>query len=183
MEFCMAEKWADIPGYDGLYQVSNMGCVRSLDRAVMQNNCHGGVSIRRDRGKILTPTDNGKGYLVVGLRSGGKRKNHYVHRLVAEAFCEKKPGCFVVNHIDYNRKNNMAENLEFLSQAENVRYSSGRMKKPKSRCKKTSTGEKYITKYFSHGNLRYRLSIRGVICREFLTFEEALKYRNEVIKI
>lgn len=96
--------WKDIKGYEGRYQVSNMGDVRSL------------IS-----GKTLKPSTNSNGYLRVCLMPF--RKWPLVHRIVAEAFLEREDGKNIVNHKDGNRKNNMVDNLEWCTQSYNLRYS------------------------------------------------------------
>lgn len=132
------EIWQDIAGYEGTYQISNKGNVRRL---TFVNNV-----TSMEKPHMIKPTDNGNGYLIVGLKVNGKRKMRYVHRLVADAFCTKKRGAKVVNHIDYDKYNNAAENLEWCTQKQNVRASCHRMRHEKSVCKPTNTGEKYIRK-------------------------------------
>lgn len=164
------EIWKDIKGFEGVYQVSNTGKVRRL---IFRNN-------HVVKNKIIEkkPTDNGNGYLIVNLQNGNKRKNYYVHRLVAEAFCEKPINSSVVNHKDYNKYNNGAENLEWCTQKLNVIYSSERMKHEKKKCKATNTGEKYIQKR----NKRYCVSIsRLKVYKSFSSLEEAIAFRNEVL--
>ena len=97
----MQEIWKDIKGYEGLYQVSNFGNVKSLERRV--NSCNGG---RNKKEKYIISTDNGNGYKKVGLSKNHKRKNYYVHRLVAEAFIENLNNYKEVNHKDNNKDNN-----------------------------------------------------------------------------
>ena len=170
----MIEIWADVNEYEGLYQISNLGNVLSLPRQVRQGKY--GKS-RAAGGKLLKATDNGNGYLIVSLRCNNKRKNYYVHRLVAEHFV---PNCCdgeYVNHKDYDTRNNHADNLEWCTQRENIRYSSDRMRKPHKQWKISSTGEKYI--YFRDG--RYRLSIRNLIDKTFPTLEEAVRAREVVL--
>lgn len=164
----MVERWKPIIGYEDNYEISDFGRVKSL---VFKN---GTVTKRKER--ILTPTDNGNGYLIISLIKGGKRKNHYIHRLVADAFVARPTGKNVVNHKDFNKKNNNYKNLEWCTQKENIDYSICNMKKPK-KATKSKTGEKYI--YIRNG--RYRLSIKGKTDKTFLTLEEAIRYRNEVL--
>lgn len=168
------EVWCDVDGYDGLYQISNFGRVLSLPRTVRQGK-HG--KTRTVGGTILRPTDNGAGYLIVGLRCGNKRKNFYIHRLVAEHFLPNCTGGEYVNHKDYNTHNNHVGNLEWCTQRENIRHSSDRMKKPHKQWKMPATGEKYI--YFRDG--RYRLSIRNKVDKTFPTLEEAVRHREVVL--
>ena len=98
--------WKQIKGYED-YEVSDTGLVRSL---------------KRGKKRILRPGKKGDGYLAVGLRKDGKRKNIYVHRLVAEAFIPNPLGLETVNHRDENKLNNRVENLEWMSLADNNRY-------------------------------------------------------------
>lgn len=127
----------------------------------------------------MTAWDNGKGYLIVSLRKQGKRKNHYVHRLVAMAFVENPDSKKYINHIDFNKHNNNASNLEWCTQKENTNHSAIHMRHPKANCKPTNTGEKYISKISSHGNTRYRVNLRRFgVDRTFKTLEEAVYFRN-----
>lgn len=175
------EVWKPIKGYEGRYEVSNLGNVRSLPVVRYQPSSHKDVMMyKRHPGKKLTPTENGHGYLLVGLYDGGKGKNHYIHRLVAEAFVNNPDNLPNVNHKDFNRSNNSADNLEWVTQKENTMYSSERMSRPKRISKKTMTGEKYITVRCE----KYRFSIRNKKVRfdgEYNTIEEAIKKRNAVL--
>lgn len=165
------EVWRDVPGYDGKYKVSNFGNVllcRFSNNQVKDKPCR----------KPMKQTDNGHGYLAVGLTKDGKRKTVYVHRLVAEAFVENPGGMPVVNHIDFDRQNNRADNLEWCSQEENIRHSADHMKKPKQVCQQTNTGMKHISKI---GN-RYRVSIdRLGISKRFGSLEDAIAFRDGVM--
>lgn len=98
------EVWKDIQGYEGLYQVSNMGRVKGLRK-----------------NKILHQLQRGHGYLTVDLyKDGVPRKKESVHRLVATAFIPNPDGKREVNHIDENKQNNMATNLEWVTRSENM---------------------------------------------------------------
>jgi predicted XRE-type DNA-binding protein len=110
----MEEIWVDVIGYEGLYQVSNFGRVKSLDRI---------INSRKRKGKILSNNKtNGNGYIICTLCKNDTQINHYVHRLVASAFCKKECDTFIVNHIDSNIKNNRSDNLEWISAFENVHH-------------------------------------------------------------
>lgn len=161
----ICEEWRDIEGYNGAYQVSNLGNVRSFS------------AYRRGNGRLLSCTDNGYGYLIVGLNKNNKRKNHYVHRLVAEAFIENPNGYSQVNHLDYNRKNNRVSNLEWCTPQANTRYSSHKGRHPRKH-NKTTTGEQYIC---MRGG-RYRVTISHKYDMTFPTLEEAIAKRNEIVK-
>jgi hypothetical protein len=177
----MQEVWNDIPNYKGWYQVSNLGNVRSVDRIISQFSRWGKNVPRLMPGRDLTPTGNGNGYLIVSLHSETvKRKNHYVHRLVAESFCDnplKKP---YVNHKDYNTKNNMFSNLEWVTQKENIRYSVEHMRKRRKNGTTSSTGEKYI---YARKNGFYRLAITGYKEMSFKSFELALSAKKVILGV
>lgn len=178
----MKEIWGDIPGYEGYYQVSTTGKVRSLDRDHVVNTRYGGTTIRRDKGRIITGTSNGNGYLAVYLQRDGKRTRRYIHRLVAEAFLLRLAGEDTVNHKDHDRQNNSAENLEWCTQADNVRYSADLMRKQKNTHRLSNSGEKYIYRRCRNGKEKFRVHIQKLgICREFASFEDALRFRNEVM--
>ena len=104
------EIFNDIPGYEGRYQVSNYGRVKSLSRLI---KCRGGYRINNE--KILKQKDGD--YLQVQL--GHKGKFHTIHRLVAITFIKNNDIENVVNHIDGNKKNNHADNLEWVTRSQN----------------------------------------------------------------
>ena len=111
------EIWKDIPNYEGLYQVSNLGRVKSLKRIVKRKN----ESILPIKEKILMGSIAFDGYLILGLSKNGVHTKFKVHQLVAMAFLKHKP-CghkLVVNHIDNNKLNNKACNLEIVTPREN----------------------------------------------------------------
>lgn len=167
------EIWKNIPNYEGLYQVSNYGNIKSLTRW--------DVNLREfvPSEKIITPTDNGNGYLIISLRKNRIRKNFYVHRLVAENFIENPNNKKYVNHLDYNRKNNNYLNLEWCTQKENVLYSINNMRKPKS-VVTSNTGEKYIT--YNAKYKRFRVCVRRKDCGYYKTLKEAICVRDKFMK-
>lgn len=117
------EHWKDIKGFEGLYQVSDLGNVRSCDRAVVLYR--NGYPVRQlHKGRVLIPQPRRHGYLSVWLYKGETRKQYAVHRLVAEEFCEKKDGCNEVNHKNEDKTDNRAENLEWCDRIYNVNYGS-----------------------------------------------------------
>lgn len=109
------EEWRDVVGYEGLYQVSNLGRVKSLARTVMRKN--GAPLPVRER--IMQPCLNASGYYVVYV---GYKKTE-IHRLVAPAFLGIRPRGFVTDHIDRNKLNNKIENLRYIDRSENKRNS------------------------------------------------------------
>lgn len=107
----MNEIWKDIKGYEGLYQVSSLGEVQRLAGKGSPN------------GRLLKiGYNNNGGYGIVRLSKGGASRNHYVHRLVAEAFLEPQSGKTDVNHIDLDKHNNTYLNLEWATRKENIRH-------------------------------------------------------------
>lgn len=115
----MDEIWKDIKGYEGLYQVSNLGNVKSLARVVP----HKITGSRTIPEKILKPNSDDVGYLYVSLSKDGKKKNPKIHRLVAEAFIPNPKNLPQVNHIDENKLNNRVTNLEWSTSLDNLNYS------------------------------------------------------------
>lgn len=110
----MEEIWVDIHGYEGLYQVSNTGKIKALPKYYKTGEYYG---LRFQGEKILKPYSTGR-YLVVELNNG-KPKAVKVHRVVAEHFVGNNENKPEVNHIDGNRLNNRADNLEWCTRSEN----------------------------------------------------------------
>ena len=111
----MSEIWKDIKGYEGLYQVSNRGRVKSLERIVMRKNGRP-YSVPE---LIKARQIDRKGYDRIGLNKNGKKKRFFVHRLVLQAFNSSSDETLEVNHIDGNKLNNNVENLEWVTSSEN----------------------------------------------------------------
>lgn len=111
----MKEIWKDIPNYEGLYQVSNLGNVKSL--------CYGARNIRKSNvHKILKHSPNNWGYHKVQLYKDGKSQMLYIHRLVASLFIPNPENKEQVNHIDGNKANNKVSNLEWATSKENLHH-------------------------------------------------------------
>lgn len=108
------EIWRDVVDYEGIYEVSNRGRVRSLDRVVKAND---GVIYKR-KGKYMKITINKYGYPTVRLSKDGSTNTKSVHRLVANSFLGESN--LIVNHKDGIKNNNNLENLEFVTQKENM---------------------------------------------------------------
>jgi hypothetical protein len=122
------EVWKDVVGYEGIYQVSNLGNVKRISKTR-------GVNIKYKNDYILKPMDNGKGYLRVKLTNNGISKRVMLHRIIAEAFIPNIYNKKVVNHINCNLKDNSINNLEWCTQSENClhavklgRWTQGRKK-------------------------------------------------------
>ena len=112
----MQEVWRDIPKYEGLYQVSNCGQIRSLDRVVRGG--YAGSYVRK--GALKKQSADEEGYLNVCLYKDGKPNMFRVHRLVAEAFIPNPENKPEVNHKDSRTDNNCADNLEWCTRSENM---------------------------------------------------------------
>ncbi len=108
------EIWKDIPNYNGIYQISNLGNVRSYF-----NNRHGlSKTPKLIKQKVLK-----SGYLSIGLKNQNKHKTHHVHSLVAMTFLGHKPdgtNKLVVDHIDGDKLNNILTNLQIITNRENT---------------------------------------------------------------
>jgi hypothetical protein len=121
-----SEIWKPVPGYEGCYEVSNLGNVRSLDRIIPWKN-----STRRIKGKMCSqPTEGHNGYKTVRVCRNWITKGWLTHRLVAEVFVPNPENKPVVNHKDGNKENNAAINLEWVTHSENAQhvYTLGRRK-------------------------------------------------------
>ena len=109
LTFPSQEEWQAVKGYEGLYEVSNQGRVKSLPR-------------NTTKGKILVAEKNHRGYYRVGLTKNNKQKHFSIHRLVAEVFIPNPQNKPQVNHIDGNKQNNSVENLEWVTHSENMKH-------------------------------------------------------------
>lgn len=114
------EIWKDIEGYEGYYQVSNLGRVKSVDRVVEQDLPHGLHGTITYRGKILKNQTQRNGYMYIGLHKNNIYSWFRIHRLVAMTFVPGYKEGMEVNHIDENKRNNRADNLEWVSRRENL---------------------------------------------------------------
>jgi hypothetical protein len=119
------EKWVSVFGYRGLYEVSNLGRVRSVDRTNVNKS---GVS-RVLRGKMLRLSCDSEGYAQVGLLRDGIETKARVHRLVASTFLLNDLDLPIVDHIDRDRTNNDLSNLRWASYADNRANNSRYMKR------------------------------------------------------
>lgn len=139
----MKEIWKSIKNLEGMYEVSNNGEVRSKDRIVYNN---GGYCLRK--GKILKKHKKRHNYLWVCIRG----KSYSVHRLVANAFLPNRENKPFINHIDGNQQNNNVNNLEWVTQSENMlhAYKIGLQKK---RLGKDNKCSKPINQYDLKNNL------------------------------
>lgn len=141
----MEEIWKDVEGYESLYQISNQGKVRSLDRSVINNG-----SIQFIKGKILKPINNGHGYLYINLCKDSKIKRTAIHRLVAKAFIYNPDNLSQVNHKNEIKSDNRVENLEWCDSKYNANYGNRNAKCTES--KRNKYGKK-VKQYDTNNNL------------------------------
>ena len=125
----MKEIWKDVIGFEGLYEVSNMGNVKSVDRYVKGKYEN---SLKLMKGKNMRLKKNREGYLAVGLSKCSKQKILLVHRLVWEAFNGNIQEGYQVNHIDENKTNNILSNLNIMTAKENVNWGTRNLRASKS---------------------------------------------------
>ena len=144
------ENWKAIAGYEGLYEVSDLGRVKSLWNG---------------KEKILKPQKNSRGgYLHVDLYKDGKKKTLKVHRLAAEAFIQNPSNLETVTHKDEVKTNNTVDNLEWMSREDNVAYSQPQLAKRGVQMFDKSTGELLSTFPSTHEAERVTGINQGNIC-------------------
>ena len=169
------ENWKDIKDYEGIYQISDRGNVKVLVKWDVNKRDY----VPDER--LLRPTDNGNGYLIIALKRRGKRKNGYVHRLVAQAFLENPDGKNEINHKDYNKYNNNVENLEWCDRIENIHHSIPNMCHPKN-SELGQSGERYIYLKHNKKQITYRVCVPRKKEFRFRTLEEAKTIRDCLLK-
>ena len=148
------EVWKDIEGYEGKYQVSNYGNVRSL----MYHNTKG---IKRI--SLLKPATDNRGYFRCALSKNNILKTYKVHRLVAQAFIPNPNNYPQINHIDGNKKNNNAENLEWCTNSVNQIHAYAHNLNQGSRGKGTIVGVTYPNgNYIEYSSLKKAAQALGV---------------------
>jgi len=112
------EIWKDVKGYEGLYQVSNLGNIKSLSRITIGKK----YGVHKLKEKIMKPQKCGK-YYQIHLRKNNNGKMFYIHRLVGQAFIENSKKLLDINHIDGNTENNNLSNLEWCNRSYNIKHS------------------------------------------------------------
>ena len=152
----MEEIWKDVIGYEDYYQVSNLGNVRSKDREV--NAWHG---IVLKKGRVLKQSIGNNGYYSVCFQINNIKKQHSVHRIVAQAFIPNLDNMPYINHKDENRLNNNIKNLEWCSAKYNINYGT---------CKERRNETKRDKCKLSKTTLQYNLD--GTLIKEWKSTKE-----------
>ena len=129
------EVWRPVVGWEGLYEVSSHGRVRSLDRMVEQPIANGVIITRPYYGRVLSQKIDRRGYCVVNLSRNGKFTGCRVHRLVAEAFIPNPDNLPLINHKDECKTNNHIENIEWCTTLYNNCYGTRLVKIGNKRCR------------------------------------------------
>lgn len=151
------EEWRDIEGYEGLYQVSNEGRVKALERTVLYKNGH-----KHKYGEHLMQIIVDKqDYCYVGLNADGKQKRFRVHRLVGKAFIPNPNNLPEINHKNECTTDNRVSNLEWCDHPYNINYGT----------RNRRAGEHYEKKV-------YQYSIDGVLLYEFNSLTEAANFNG-----
>ena len=168
------EEWKDIAGYEGLYQISNLGRVKSL-----RNN-----KMRKE--KILKVKKNTTGYLYLSLYKNNVGKNYLLHRLVAEAFLENPNNYPCINHKDENKEKNNVNNLEWCTYLYNSRYGTRTERIVKSRlisiyCLETNKYYNSIKQASEELNLDSSHIVKVLKGRQKQTKGYTFRYANKVL--
>lgn len=159
------EEWRDIKGYEELYQVSNLGRVKSMDRSI-KRVINGKEVLFQLPSRILFQWKNSKGYYSVVIGSKADRKTYKVHRLVAEAFIPNPSNLPQVNHKDEDKSNNRVDNLEWCTNKYNCNYGTY----------KSKLSEKFRNRvpcWLVKGVCQY--SMDGKFIKEFKSLREAAR--------
>lgn len=114
------EEWKDIPGFDGLYQASTLGNIRSLPKKLGRNMKNGTLKSYFTKQRLLKPRPHRQGYVMTTLYKNGKRFDFMTHTLIAKTFIGDILKGFTVNHIDGVKNNNKVSNLEVISMRDNI---------------------------------------------------------------
>lgn len=177
MEILEKEIWKPINNYEGYYEVSNLGNVRSIDRIVKNKN----NTVKVIKGKQHKLTVTKSGYVSTILYKNSEQKNYRVHRLVAEAFIPNPENLPQVNHIDENKENNCVDNLEWCTGSYNIK---SRSKKNEHRILQYDKNGNFIKIWNSIKEISITLNIKystiqGAISGNHFTYNSFWKYYQE----
>ena len=139
------EVWKRVKGFEGFYEVSDLGRVRSVKRTVLYKDGR----IFKYESVLLKEIKDPRGYLQVGFNKNGKKSVHRIHRLVAENFIFNNSSDKEVNHIDGMKENNRLDNLEWVTSSENTRkgYELGLFEKARETARERWKGNTMQAKY------------------------------------
>lgn len=165
------EIWKDIKGYEGLYQISNYGEVRSLDRTVVY--CNG----KKARYKSKIRKASNSDYRLIALSKKGNVKVYKISRLVALHFIPKIKGKNIVNHKDGNKYNDYVNNLEWCTYSENIIHAIDNNLKPK---KNKVSGVFYEKRRGKWASYLYRNN-KNIFIGRFDNYEDAVAQRKKVL--
>jgi hypothetical protein len=165
------EIWSDIPGFEGLYQISNLGSCKSLERQVYHSRNKSKSLIK---GKLLSTRINNWGYVSVRLNKEGKTFTRLVHRLMAEVYIPNPANKKYINHINADKTDNSLLNLEWVTHKENViaAYKLGL------NSKSIKVADSKGIFYYSLSDAANRLGIKYSICRNLLLRNEFVRLEN-----
>lgn len=162
----MEEIWKDIPGYEGYYQVSNLGRVKSLPRGKQW-------PYRQTHNNIRKPRMTSRGYYRVNLSKWNEVKSYFVHRLVAMAFIPNPDNLPIINHKDENPQNNHVDNLEWCTYRYNANYRTGKERGQKARA--ANPNDRFVRKRVGEMNSKgiRQYAINGELIATFRSLTEA----------
>lgn len=159
------EIWKDITGYEGHYQVSNFGRIKSVARKIKYGETHAPANKPE---MILKPKQKNSGYLFVSLCKNNNIKYSHIHRLVASAFIPNPENKPLVNHIDGNKQNNSIGNLEWVTPIENIMHYQTKLKKGPKKHTRHKIGK--------HERRVIQLTLKGEKIKEWHSISAAAKH-------
>lgn len=175
------EVWKDIPGFEGAYQASTLGRVRSVDR-IHEIFKNGTLQLRNDKGRVLSQSKSSNGfYRQVTLSVGSKPQKWLVHRLIAITFIEQPdPAKTEVNHKDCNGSNNSVSNLEWITPEDNKihAFKNGRNDFRRKARATSSSGYAGVAKYRNKWQASITYKGERTYLGVFATIDEAVKARR-----
>lgn len=171
------EIWKPIPSYEGIYEVSDFGNIKSLDRIVKQSNC-----TRNLKGLILSFTEDSFGYKTVGLTRYGKTKRIRVHRLVYESFVSTIKDKLVVDHINGDVRDNRLSNLQVITHRENItkgKYKNTLKYKKESNVFYRSDRDRWVVRFSINGKFKSFGSFK----KKEQAISKAIEVKNKLYEI